>query len=118
MNRFNSFERQMALFDGAKVIAGHSALQNHLADTETLALRMAQMVFLDAELTATWLQDRKPRRGKRIPLMERLSLARRTRAHGRSGRDALLQVVTSLNRMADLHNTYIEQERNARPQRR
>ncbi|MFD8564949.1 hypothetical protein ACFV1N_47435 [Streptosporangium canum] len=118
MTRLNGFANQMALFDSAQVIAGHSALQKHLEETQTLALRMAQMVAIDAELTATWLQNRRPRKGKRISLVERLALARRTRAHGRSGRDALLQVVTGLRRMADLHGTYMDQEKKAQPKRR
>lgn len=117
MSRTDSLGTQMAKFETAEVIAGHEAFENHLTNVQAMARTLALMVTQDSELVATWLRHRKPRKGPRVPLVERVSLSRRTRSHGRSAADALLEVISALNKMAAVHADYVEREKNASPER-
>jgi hypothetical protein len=113
--RTDNLGTQMQKFETAEVIASHEAFENHLTNVQSMARTLAMMITQDSELVATWLRHRKPRKGPRVPLVERVGLARRTRSHGRSAADALLEVISSLNKMAAVHADYVQREKKAPP---
>ncbi|GGK94266.1 hypothetical protein Ppa06_64620 [Planomonospora parontospora subsp. parontospora] len=114
MTRVESLEAQMLAFDTAEVVAGHAALDTYLENVQTLARTLALMLNQDGELAATWLRNRRLKKG-RIPVWVRAALARRTRGHSRNAADALLEAVSALQKMAALHADYEAQERAAPP---
>lgn len=105
----------MEAFESAAILASHEAFENYLDNLQAIARTMALMVNQDAELAATWLRHRKPRKGPRIGLLDRVTLSRRTRAHGRNAADALLEAVASLRKAAEVHAEYVRLEKKASP---
>ncbi|SNT60604.1 hypothetical protein SAMN05216276_107830 [Streptosporangium subroseum] len=106
---------QMVAFENAEIIAGHEAFENHLYTVQSMARTMALMLVQDGELVATWLRHRKPKKGKRIALLERVGLSRRTKAHSRNAADALLEAVSCLQKMAGVHAEYMRAEKGSSP---
>lgn len=115
MSRTESLDAQMVAFENAEIIAGHEAFENYLYNAQTMARTMALMLAQDGELAATWLRHRKPKKGKRIPLLERVGLSRRTRAHSRNAADALLEAASGLQKMAAVHAEYMRLEKASAP---
>ena len=114
-NRSEDLGTQMVKFETAEIISGHDALENHLYTVQQMARTLALMVVQDGEIASTWLRHHKPKRGKRVPLLERVGLSRRTKAHSRNAADALLEVVSSLQKMAGVHDEYVRAEKAAPP---
>ncbi|MEV4249323.1 hypothetical protein AB0J63_38650 [Streptosporangium canum] len=108
---------QMARFETAEIIASHEAFDNHLYNVQAMARTMALMLVQDGELAATWLRHHKPKKGKRVPLLDRVGLSRRTKAHSRNAADALLEAVSSLQKMAGVHAEYMRMEKESSPVR-
>jgi hypothetical protein len=114
-DRIGDLSMQMVAFENAEILAGHEHFEEHLFNVQSIARIMALMLVQDGELAATWLRHRKPKKGKRIALLERAGLSRRTRAHSRNAADALLEVVSSAQRMAALHAEFMRREKEAPP---
>ncbi|WP_436764384.1 hypothetical protein [Streptosporangium sp. V21-05] len=110
-NRSEDLGSQMVKFETAEIIAGHEALENHIYNVQALSRTLALMLVQDGELVSTWLRHHKPKKGKRVPLLDRVGLSRRTRAHSRNAADALLEAVSSLQKMAGVHDEYVRLEK-------
>lgn len=115
MSRTDSLDTQMVAFENGEIIASPEAFENYLLNAQSMARTMALMLAQDGELVATWLRHRKPRKGPRIPLLERVGMSRRTRAHSRNAADALLEAVSALQKMAAVHAEYMRMEKTSAP---
>ncbi|ACZ92012.1 hypothetical protein [Streptosporangium roseum] len=109
--RTDDLGTQMIAFENAEIIASHEAFENHVHNAQRMARTLALMLVQDGEIVSTWLRHRKPKKGKRVPLLERVSLSRRTRAHSRNAADALLEAVSSLQKMTGVHAEYVRTEK-------
>lgn len=118
MSRSDNVRTMVAKFDTAEVVAGHTAFAEHLENTAKLARSLALMISQDAEIAATWLRHRRPKKGRRISLVERVALARRTRGHGRNAADALAEAAKALAKAAGVHEEYQRLEGKAAKSRR
>jgi hypothetical protein len=90
-------------FENAEPISGDEAHAAYLDNVEALLARWALIARQDAEIAATWLSRRKPKKGRRVPWRERVKLSRRTRAHGRHVGDALMQAVKQIRKWREVH---------------
>ncbi|MEU4834150.1 hypothetical protein [Streptosporangium sp. NPDC023615] len=114
-NRSDDLGTQMVRFETAEIITSHEAFENHLYTVQQMAWTLALMVVQDGEIASTWLRHHKPKKGKRVPLLERVALSRRTRAHSRNVADALLEAVSSVQKMAGVHAEYLGAEKASTP---
>ncbi|MFI6603753.1 hypothetical protein ACIBHX_46620 [Nonomuraea sp. NPDC050536] len=80
---------------------------------EALFQRASLTIQIDAELAATWLWKRKPRKGKRVPRQDRRRLCRRTRAHGRHSGNAWAEAIRFVRRQRDVIEEFIKIEKAA-----
>lgn len=101
-------------FENDEPIANHKAQQEYLNNLERLLERMALMARQDADIAATWLSRRRPKKGRRVPWTERVRLSRRTRGHGRHVGDSLVQAAKAVRKWRHLHEEFMDKERKAR----
>lgn len=93
-------------FENDEPIANDDAHDGYLDNVEALLMRWALIARQDADIAATWLSRRKPKKGKRVPWRERIKLTRRTRGHGRHVGDALMQAVKQVKKWRDTHEEF------------
>ncbi|MEV7014153.1 hypothetical protein [Streptosporangium sp. NPDC051022] len=101
-------------FEASGPIANHAAHQAYLDNAEQLLERAALMIRVDAEMASTYLRNRRPKKGRRLPWSERLRLSRRTRAHGRHAGDALVEAAKAIRKWRIVHQEFIDKEKKAR----
>lgn len=97
-------------FEQAAPISRHGAHRDYLDNLEALCLRMAQLTHQDAEISAAWLSKRRPRKGRRVPWRERITLARRIRAHGRQGARAWAETARAVRAWRSIHEEFVAKE--------
>lgn len=95
-------------FEDGEPIANDQAHADYLDNIEMLLQRWALIARQDADIAATWLNKRKPKKGKRVPWKERIRFSRRTRGHGRHVGDALMQAVKQVRKWRDVHEDLAE----------
>ncbi|WP_214103270.1 hypothetical protein [Acrocarpospora catenulata] len=109
-----TFAAKVATFEQAEPIRSHDAFRDYLDLAESMFTTAAMMGHQDAEIAATWLSRRKPKKGKRVPWIERTRLARRTRGHGRHLSDQLHLAINALRAMRAVHAEFEAKEKKAR----
>lgn len=90
-------------FEDGEPIANAAAHADYLDNLVTMFERWALMTRQDADIAATWLSRRKPKKGRRVPWKDRIQLSRRTRGHGRSAGDALAQAAKQIKKWRDVN---------------
>ncbi len=106
--------RRVSQFERAAPLISHEAHAAYLENLELMLRSAAVMFGQDADLAGTWLRKRRPKKGRFVHLRERISLGKRTRAHGRHGADALVKAADKVRDLARFHETFLEQEKRAR----
>lgn len=100
-------------FENAEPIANHTSHEAYLDNLVVMLERMALMAYQDADIAATWLSRRKPKKGRRVPWRDRVRLSRRTRGHGRHAGDALVEAAKRVKKWRDIHTEFVEKEKAA-----
>lgn len=109
-----AFSTKVSAFETAEPLVSHDAFRNYLDAAESMLTTAAMMAHQDAEIASTWLSRRRPKKGRRVPWMERTRLARRTRGHGRHLFDQLHYAIAALRRMRGVHDEFVVAEEKAR----
>lgn len=112
-----TFSRLVTDFETAQPLVSHDAFGDYLDTVDAMLRTLAMMTVQDAEITATWLRRRRPKKGRRVPWADRTKLARRARGHGRHLAKSLDEGRRFVARMREVHEEFVEKERMAAKKR-